>query len=88
MEVKINKEIRDYTESVFFGLSLRQLVFSVIACAAAAAVYFLLKDALGTETVSMRTLRGSVCGSGLHKVQRHDCGTLFYRMAQKRDNNA
>ena len=52
MEVKINKEIRDYTESVFFGLSLRQLVFSVIACAAAAAVYFLLKDALGTETVS------------------------------------
>ena len=80
MEVKINKEIRDYTESVFFGLSLRQLVFSVIACAAAAAVYFLLKDALGTETVS--------CGSGLHKVQRHDCGTLFYRVAQKRDNNA
>lgn len=52
MEVKINKEIRDYTESVFFGLSLRQLVFSVIACAAAAAAYFLLKDALGTETVS------------------------------------
>lgn len=40
MEVKINKEIRDYTESVFFGLSLRQLVFSVIACAAAAAAYF------------------------------------------------
>lgn len=52
MEVKINKEIRDYTESVFFGLSLMQLVFSVIACAAAAAAYFLLKDALGTETVS------------------------------------
>ncbi|HPO77710.1 MAG TPA: PrgI family protein, partial [Thermoclostridium caenicola] len=24
MEVKINREIRDYTESMFFGLSLRQ----------------------------------------------------------------
>ena len=32
MEVKINKEIRNYTESMFFGLSLRQFVFSVLAC--------------------------------------------------------
>ena len=29
MEVKINKEIRDYTESMFFGLSLRQFVFCI-----------------------------------------------------------
>ena len=28
MEVKINKEIRDYTESVFFGLSPRQFFYS------------------------------------------------------------
>ena len=27
MEVKINKEIRNYTESMFFGLSLRQFIF-------------------------------------------------------------
>lgn len=27
MEVKINREIRDYTESLFFGLSLRQFFF-------------------------------------------------------------
>lgn len=27
MEVKINREIRNYTESMFFGLSLRQFVF-------------------------------------------------------------
>ena len=25
MEVKINREIRDYQEAIFFGLSLRQL---------------------------------------------------------------
>ena len=31
MEVKINREIRNYTESVFFGLSLRQFIFSVLA---------------------------------------------------------
>ena len=31
MEVKINREIRNYTESMFFGLSLRQFIFSVLA---------------------------------------------------------
>ena len=52
MEVKINREIRNYTESMFFGLSLRQFIFSVLACGVAVAVYFLLKPALGLETVS------------------------------------
>ena len=32
MEVKINREIRNYTESMFFGLSMRQFIFSVLAC--------------------------------------------------------
>lgn len=32
MEVKINREIRNYTESMFFGLSMRQFVFSILAC--------------------------------------------------------
>ena len=35
MEVKINKEIRNYTESMFFGLSMRQFLFSVLACGVA-----------------------------------------------------
>jgi hypothetical protein len=52
MEVKINREIRDYTESMFFGLSLRQLVFALMAVCAALGVYFLLRPYLGTETVS------------------------------------
>ena len=52
MEVKINREIRDYTESMFFGLSLRQFIFSVLACAVAVGVYFLLRPILGLETTS------------------------------------
>ena len=52
MEVKINREIRDYTESMFFGLSLRQFIFSVLACAVAVGVYFLLRPVLGLETTS------------------------------------
>lgn len=52
MERKINKEISEYTESVFFGLSLRQFIFSALACIVAVGAYFLLKPYLHTEIVS------------------------------------
>ena len=52
MEVRINREIRDYTESMFFGLSLRQFFFSVLACGVAASIYLGLNPILGTETTS------------------------------------
>ena len=52
MEIKINREIREYTEAMFFGLSLRQFFFSALACAVAVGVYFELKPVLGLETVS------------------------------------
>lgn len=59
MEVKINREIRDYTESIFFGLSFRQFLFSLVACAVAVLLYFILKDKLGTETVSWVCILGA-----------------------------
>lgn len=52
MEIKINKEIRDYTESIFFGLSMRQFFFSLMACVVAVVSYFLLRNYLGIETLS------------------------------------
>ena len=52
MEVRINREIRDYTESMFFGLSLRQFFFSVLACGVAVGIYLGLNPMLGTETTS------------------------------------
>jgi len=52
MEVKINREIRNYTESMFFGLSLRQLIFSVAAIGVSVAAYFGLRPYLGVETIS------------------------------------
>lgn len=52
MEIKINREIRNQSESVFFGLSLRQLVFSVLAIGIAIAVYFLLGNTFSLETRS------------------------------------
>lgn len=58
-EIKINKEIRDYTESIFFGLSLRQSIFSIIACIIACGLYFLFKDRLGTEMTSWLCVLGA-----------------------------
>lgn len=52
LEVKINREIRNYTESMFFGLSMRQFIFSALAILVAVGLYFLLKPHFGTETVS------------------------------------
>ena len=59
LEVKINKEIRNYSESVFFGLSMRQCVFSVLAIAVAVGLYFLLKPYLGVETLSWVCILGA-----------------------------
>ena len=59
MEVKINREIRNYTESVFFGLSLRQCIFSLLAVGVTVGLYFLLKPYVGAETVSWMCVLGA-----------------------------
>ena len=59
MEVKINKEIRNYTESVYFGLSLRQFIFSIAACLVAIVLYFLFKPYFGIETLSWLCILGA-----------------------------
>lgn len=53
IEVKINKEVRDYQESLFFGLSLRQTVFALLAVAVAVAVYFLLHETVGDGEIGV-----------------------------------
>ena len=59
MEIKINREIRDYHESMFMGLSLRQTIFSVLAILVAVGLYFWLNPILGTETVSWVCVLGA-----------------------------
>lgn len=59
MEVKINKEIRNYTESIYFGLSLRQFIFSIMACLVAVLLYFLLRSYFGIETLSWICILGA-----------------------------
>lgn len=52
MEIKINREVRTYHETIFFGLSARQFFCSLGAVGVAVGAYFLLKDVLGKETTS------------------------------------
>lgn len=49
MEVKMNKEIREYSESMFFGLNFRQCFFSILAILTAVGIYFGFQEILGDE---------------------------------------
>ena len=71
MEVKINREIRDYTESMFFGLSMRQFFFSLAAVAVAVLLYCLLKPYVGTETVSWMCILGAAPFAAMGFITYH-----------------
>ena len=71
MEVKINREIRDYSESVYFGLNLRQFIFSILACGVAVGLYFLLRPLLGIETLSWLCILGAAPFAALGFFKYH-----------------
>lgn len=71
MEVKINREIRNYTESLYFGLSMRQFIFSVLAVGVAIGIYFGFRDFLGTETVSWICIIGAAPFAALGFINYH-----------------
>ena len=71
MEVRINREIREYTESVFFGPVAETVLFSALACVVAVGTYFLLRPILGLEAVSwICILAASICHDRICEVQR------------------
>ena len=71
MEVKINREIRNYTEAMFFGLSMRQFIFSALAAAIAVALYFLLKPVVGAETISWVCILGAAPFAAMGFISYH-----------------
>lgn len=52
MQVKINKDIREFNEAVFWGLTLRQVICSIIACVISVITFLTLKPRIGTEMAS------------------------------------
>ena len=71
MEIKINREIRDYHESMFMGLSLRQSIFSVLAITSAVGLYFWLQPVLGAEITSWVCVLGAAPFAVLGFVSYH-----------------
>ena len=63
----MNKEIRDYQESMFWGLSFRQCLFSVLAILAALGIYFVTRKYAGEQVT------GWLC---ILSLPRHDGRTV------------
>ena len=55
----MNKEIRDYQESMFWGLSFRQCLFSVLAILAALGIYFLTRKYAGEQVTGWLCVLGA-----------------------------
>lgn len=71
MEIKINKEIREYNETMFFGLSVRQFICAVFACIAAVGIYFGCRPYFGTETLSWLCMLGAAPFAALGFITYH-----------------
>jgi len=71
MEIKINKEIREYNETMFFGLSVRQFICALLACGAAVGIYFGCRPYFGTETLSWLCMLGAVPFAALGFITYH-----------------
>lgn len=59
MEIKINKEILTYQETIFFGLTMRQFFCSALAVVTALGLYALLSRVMGRESVSWICILGA-----------------------------
>ena len=70
-DIQLHKEIKDYKESIFFGLSMRQSFFSAIASIVAVIVYFCLKPHFGTETLSWMCILSAMPFAALGFVNYH-----------------
>lgn len=90
MEVKINKEIRDYTEAIFFGLSLRQFIFSGLACGIAVGLYFLLHPymSMGNSELDLCTGSCPMCSVRVCKISWNDSGAVYLGMDKIRNPDA
>lgn len=56
---------------MFFGLSMRQFIFSALAAAIAVALYFLLKPVVGAETISWVCILGAAPFAAMGFISYH-----------------
>lgn len=85
MEIKVNEEIRNIKETFLLGLSLRQMIWSVIAILSAVGMYFLIGNVINqretTIIICMITAAPSVC-IGYLKIQGMPAEKIFIEILQ------
>ena len=59
MEIKINKEVRNYTESIFFFFFSSQCICSAFACMIGVVIYMWLEPVVGMEITSWLCILGA-----------------------------
>lgn len=74
MEVKINREIRNYTEAVFLVYHFDRSFFCLrLCCCSCRFLSFKAVCGYRNRIVDLYSFRRSVCGTRLCEVQRDDC---------------
>ena len=86
MEVKMNKEIRNYQESMFMGLNLRQCIFSLLAirCGSRDLFWSGRLCRTGNDWVAVYLRRCSVRSLWVLPVPWHECGAVCLGIYQVR----
>ena len=79
MEVKINKEIRDYTEAIFFGLSLYLFRISLRDCRWALFFASPIHE-YGNSELDLCTGSCSMCSVRVCKISWNDSGAVYLGM--------
>ena len=86
MEININKDIREYTEGVFFGLNLRQLICSGLAVGSAVAIYFGTKDIISKDTMTYLCVAAAIPFAAIGFVKYNGMPMEKIFMAWLKDN--
>lgn len=79
MESNVNREIRNYHEGVFMGLSMRQTVCGLLAAGLAAGANFGLQPLIGTEAASVICILAAAIPAAIGFVSFH--GLPFEKFA-------
>ena len=87
MEVKINKEIRDYTENIYFGLNLRQFICALLGVAVSVGLYFLLRHHLGKETLSWVCMLGAFPFIAIGFLKYNGIISSFYNRKNRKNKH-
>lgn len=64
-EVKLIKEVRNYTEGIYFGLNTRQMCGAILAIGMGGLTYFILKDKVNEMLVSWICIFAAAPGAAI-----------------------